>query len=119
LLQSSLRSLLVFFYCGACLLNLYVRSLPCLHDRGSPGLEGTLTALLLRSEHGKPRLTEPLLVFGSTGLGGSDVGPRLLDCTLGLAPSLGQDSRQGPVHEHRIYAVNKNHEDDGRDRPEQ
>src|SRR5579863_6121999 len=57
-------------------------------ERGRAGIGSGLAASFLGAEHGCPGFAQTLLIFRSASLGGGDVGPRLLDRTLGFAAAV-------------------------------
>jgi hypothetical protein len=87
------------------------RSGPCIERRLAPGL--------LRMKHLRPRLAQPLLVFGRARLGRGNVSPRLLHRALCLAAPLLEHTPQWLVHNYRVEQVEQGQQNHRRHGSEQ
>jgi hypothetical protein len=76
-----------------------------LADSVTARLDRGLPPRLLGTEHGRPGLTQTLLVFRRASIGGGYIRLRFLDRTLSFASTLCQDALQRLVHDGLVQAV--------------
>ncbi|MBZ5599841.1 MAG: tetratricopeptide repeat protein [Acidobacteriia bacterium] len=82
-------------------------------------LQRLLAAHFQVLEHCQAGFPQTLLVLRGPRLGRGNVSPRPFDGALSLTAPLRQNLDQGPMHEHRVGAIQQDHKDDGRDGSEQ